>query len=134
MEIYNERMERIEAPDLTMGWLEEKVKTVYHAAKAAVEELWHYEIEAQYPNGGQDVRRVIDREGTAAQPAWEEEIPICVYHPYTEEELERIKSEAQAPSAQERLDRMEEAVAALSDRMGTMMKRITEILEMRGGA
>lgn len=66
MEIYNEQMELIENPDMTLGWLKPSTRTEHHEAVEGVEEVWHHEIIAQYPNGGMDVAKVIDIPGVEA--------------------------------------------------------------------
>lgn len=119
MEIYNEQMERIENPDLNLGWLEDTFRTVHHEAIEAVEEIWHYEVAAEYENGGKDVVRVVDVPGVEAKDAWDEEIPIQIYHPYTEEELAQREEEASRPS-------MESRVAALE----TENQQLKEALEL----
>lgn len=100
MEIYNEAMERIEKPDLTLGYLRPGTRAVHHSAVEGVTEVWHYETIAEYPNGGKDVRKVVDVPGVEAKAAWDEDIPIQIYVPYTKEErnkptqLDRIEAQA----------------------------------------
>lgn len=113
MEIYNEQMELIENPDLEMGWLEDSFRTVHHPATEAVTEVWHHEVIAEYPNGGKDVRKVIDVPGVEAQDAWDEEIPIQIYVPYTQEELDRMEEEKNKPTQEERIAALEEENAVL---------------------
>lgn len=103
-EIYNEQMERIENPDLTLGYLKSGTRAVHHDAVEGVTEVWHYETIAEYPNGGKDVRKVIDVPGVEAQAEWDEEIPIQIYVPYTQEELNRMEEERNKPT---QLDRIE---------------------------
>lgn len=91
----------IQNPDLTQGWLRSETEAVEHPAQEGVPELSHYETVAEYPSGGKDVRKVIDREGVPAQDAWTEQVPIQRYILYTAEELaaqeeERKKAEEQA--------------------------------------
>ena len=117
MEIYNEQMERIENPDPEKGWLEEAFRTVQHPATDAIPELWHHEVIAEYPNGGKDVIRVIDRAGVQAKDAWTENVPIQIYHPYTQEELEQREAQKNRPSIQEQLDGMREAIERLRVQM-----------------
>lgn len=112
MEIYNENMELIENPDLELGWLEDSFRTVHHEAVEAVEEKWHYEVVAEYENGGQDVERVIDVPGVEAREAWDEEIPIRIYHPYTQEELDAIEAEKNKPTQEERIAALEAQFAS----------------------
>lgn len=120
MEIYDERMEPVENPDLNLGWLEDSVRRVMHQAVPAVREVWHYETVAEYPNGGRDVARVIDVPGVPAREAWEESIPIQIYHPYTQEELEEIEAAKSRPTREERLQRMEEAMSRMTATLAQM--------------
>ena len=77
----------MESPDLSLGWLEDKTQTIHHDAVAGVEEVSHYETLAEYPNGGKDVKKIIDVPGVEAKDAWDEEEQVQVYHLYTAEEL-----------------------------------------------
>lgn len=63
----------ITAPNLENGRLvEEQIVKVHHAATEAVEEVFHYVVVAEYPNGGKDVEKVIDIPGVPAREAWDE--------------------------------------------------------------
>lgn len=125
MEIYNEQMELIENPDLELGWLEDSSRTVHHEAIEAVEEVWHYEVTAEYPNGGKDVARVIDVPGVEAQEAWNEEIPIQIYHPYTQEELDAIEAEKNKPTTDERIEALEKENAYLKETLEIILSGAT---------
>lgn len=118
MEIYNENMERIENPDLSLGYLKPSTRTEHHAAVKGVEEVWHYETIAEYPNGGKDVVKVIDVPGVEAKAAWDEEIPIQIYIPYTQEELDAMEAEKNKPTAEQRLAALEEQLAAAKILLG----------------
>ena len=107
MEIYNEAMELIENPDLMRGYLEDRTRTVHHDAVEGVTEVWHYEVIAEYLGGGKDVYKVIDVPGVQAQEAWDEKIPIQIYIPYTQEELDRMEAESSRPTQEERIKQME---------------------------
>lgn len=115
--IYNEAMELIENPDLTLGRLTPSTRTVHHDAIAGVEEVSHYEVISEYPNGGKDVAKVIDVAAVKARDAWDEEIPIQIYVPYTEEELTQMEAQraaqANAPTAQKNADAITEIQLAL---------------------
>lgn len=133
-EIYNENMELIENPDLFIGYLKNSVRTVQHYAVEGVQEVWHYETVAEYPNGGKDIRKVVDVPGVEAQAAWNEEIPIQIYVPYTQEELDRIEAERNKPTDAERISQLESEkklltaqVQALSDRNDFMEDCIAEM-------
>ena len=101
MKIIDESGAVIESPDLTLGYLTDSTEEVTHPAVEGVEELFHYETVAEYPNGGKDVQKIVDRPGVQAQEAWTEQVPIQKYIRYTAEELaaqeeERKKAEEQA--------------------------------------
>ena len=134
MEIYNENMELIENPDLTLGYLRPGTRAEHHEAVEGVTEVWHYETIAEYPNGGRDIRKVVDVPGVEAKPAWDEEIPIQIYVPYTQEELDRIEAERNKPTDAERISQLESEkklltarVQALSDRNDFMEDCIAEM-------
>ena len=110
----------MENPDLSLGWLEDKTQTIHHDAVAGVEEVSHYETIAEYPNGGKDVRKVVDVPGVAAQEAYDEEVEVQRYVLYTADELaaqEKARKEAeekaQLPTAEERLAALEAAMLDL---------------------
>jgi hypothetical protein len=60
---------------------------MHHEAIKAVEEVGHYEVVAEYPNGGKDVEWIVDTPGVEAKEAWDEYEDILRYIPYTETEL-----------------------------------------------
>lgn len=107
MEIYDEKMERIENPDLNLGYLKPGVRTMHHEAVEGVTEVCHYETVREYPNGGKDIRRVIDVPGVEEKAAWDEDIPIQIYVPYTQEELDRMEAERNKPTTEERIRQLE---------------------------
>lgn len=122
-EIYNEAMEPIENPDLSLGYLTDSTRTVHHEAVDGVEEQFHYVTIAEYENGGKDVEKVIDVLGVEAQPAWDEEIPIQIYHQYTKEELDRIEAERNRPT-------MDERIAQLESQNETLLECLLEMSEI----
>ena len=126
MEIYNERMERIENPDLSLGYLVPGTRTEHHAAVQGVAEQWHYETVAEYPNGGKDIRRVVDVPGVEAREAWDEEIAIQIYTPYTQEELDRMEAERNKPTTEERLAALEEENRQLKEALELLLSGATE--------
>ena len=116
MKIIDENGAALENPDLTLGWLRDETEAVEHPAQEGVPELSHYETVAEYPNGGKDVRKVIDREGVPAQDAWTEQVPIQRYILYTAEELaarKKAEQAAQLPTTEERLAALEAAMLDL---------------------
>lgn len=119
MQIFNIDGSVAENPDLSKGYVKQETQTVHHDAVAGVEELSHYETIAEYPNGGQDVAKVIDVAAVKAQDAWDEEITIQIYVPYTADELTEIeaqrKAQANAPTAQKNADAITEIQLALAE-------------------
>lgn len=110
MKIIDENGAAIETPDLTLGYLVYDTEPVEHPAVEGMEEVSHYETVAEYPNGGRDVRKVVDRPGVQAQEAWTEQVPIQKYIRYTAEEL--AVQEEERKKAEE-LEKLPETVAAL---------------------
>jgi hypothetical protein len=104
-------------PDLSRGYLKkDRIFVKHHEAIEGVDEQWHYEVIAQYPNGGKDVKRVIDVFRIEPKDAWDEYEDIQRYIEYTEEELENIKknSEEIQSTINQRLDKLEEMILKLS--------------------
>lgn len=90
MKVYNEEKTQILTEyDLTVGELIESTITVTTPEIEGVEEIGHYEILQEYPNGGKDVKWVVDVEGIEYQPAQTYEETILVYVKYTNEALEQ---------------------------------------------
>lgn len=127
LEIYNENMELIENPDLILGYLKDDVRVVHHDAVEAIEEVWHYETIAEYPNGGKDIQKVVDVEGVEAKEAWDEEIQIQIYIPYTQEELDAIEAERNKPTQEDRIAALEKENAELKERNAFIEDCIAEM-------
>ena len=97
----------LENPDLSLGYLrEEKILIAHHDAVEAVQEQWHYETIAEYPNGGKDVKKVVDVPGVEAKDAWDEYETVQRYVPYTEEELAAMEEARNKPTQQDDVDAM----------------------------
>lgn len=73
--------------DLEKGFLKDDVIETDVPEQPAVEEVWHYETVRVYKNGGRDVKKVIDVEGSPYVPAHVDIEHIGIYVPYTEREL-----------------------------------------------
>lgn len=121
MKIIDENGAALENPDLTQGWLHDETETVEHPAQAGVPELSHYETVAEYPNGGKDVRKVIDREGIPARDAWTEQVPIQRYIRYTAEELAAQEEERKKAEEREKLPERVDALETANDDIILMM-------------
>ena len=97
----------LESPDLSLGYLtEEEILISHHEAVEAAAEQWHYETIAEYPNGGKDVKKIVDVPGAEAQDAWDEYETIQRYVPYTEEELAAMEEARNKPTQQDDVDAM----------------------------
>lgn len=117
----------IQNPDLTQGRLRSETEAVEHPAQEGVPELSHYETVAEYPSGGKDVRKVIDREGVPAQDAWTEQVPIQRYILFTAEELAEQEAERKK---QEAKDKLPETVAALQKENEMLKQCLLEMSEI----
>lgn len=102
MRILNENGVELLNPDFSKGYcVEETIVIAHHPAVEAVEEVWHYEIIAEYPSGGKRMERVVDVYGVEAREAWDETEQILRWHNYTEEELAQIAEEENTPSLED---------------------------------
>ena len=110
MKILDETGAVVGNPDLTLGYLTDDTEEIIHPAVEGVEEQWHWETVTEYPNGGKDVQKIVDRPGVPARPAWTEQLPIKRYIRYTAEEL---AAQEEARKKQEAKDKLPETVAAL---------------------
>ena len=64
MRIFNEdKTVELNEYDERKGYLKHDVIKTDIPEQLAVEEKWHYEVIREYPNGGKDVKKVIDVEG-----------------------------------------------------------------------
>ena len=82
-------IENPESLDLELGHIEQAKETIHHDAVEEVKEQYHYETIAVYPNGGKDVKKVIDVEAVKPKEAYDEEVDIQKYILFTKEELEQ---------------------------------------------
>lgn len=62
MIIFNESGEVIVNPDLNLGYLKTAKKKITHYCVVDSEEEGHYDVVAEYPNGGKDLEWVVDKE------------------------------------------------------------------------
>lgn len=94
MRILDVEGNELECFDAAAGYLtEESIFKAHHKAEDSVKEEWHYEVVAEYPNGGKDVKRVIDKPGIEEKEAFDEYETILRFTPYTEKELAEIRIE-----------------------------------------
>lgn len=99
--------------NLKLGYLRpESIISIRHKAVEEVKEVGHYEVIAEYPNGGKDVIWVIDVPGIEAKEAWDEYEDIQRYVLYTEEELAARDAEKKAKEEEAKLNAQLRQVAA----------------------
>ena len=127
MKIIDENGAAIETPDLTLGYLVGGTEPVEHPAVEGVEEVSHYETVAEYPNGGRDVKKIIDVPGVPAQAAWTEQVPVQKYIRYTAEEL---AAQEEARKKQEAKDKLPETVAELQKENEMLKQCLLEMSEI----
>lgn len=88
MRILDEQGREIPFPGYRKGRLvPDRVLVRCHEAVPEQKEEFHYAVVKEYPGGGREVRRIIDRPAVPAKPAWEEFEEILRYVPYTPAEL-----------------------------------------------
>ena len=96
MKVYNQDKTQILTEyDLDKGHLENDIiLKEFLPAQEEIKEQGHYETIREYPNGGKDVKWVVDVEGHIARPETPVYEDIQVYIPYTEEEiLDQLRSQ-----------------------------------------
>lgn len=88
MRILDQNNNELKEVDYSKGHtVEEKIVIAHHEAQEGIEEQGHYETVAEYPNGGKDVKWVVDVEGVEAKEAYDEYEDILRFVPFTEKEL-----------------------------------------------
>lgn len=127
MKIIDENGAAIETPDLTLGYLVGGTEPVEHPAVEGVEEVSHYETVTEYPNGGKDVQKIVDRPGVQAQEEWVEQVPIQKYIRYTAEEL---AAQEEARKKQEAKEKLPETVEALQKENEMLKQCLLEMSEI----
>ena len=117
MRIVDVNNNEIQNPDLSIGYFKkDKIFVKHHEAIEKVDEQWHYEVVAEYPNGGRDVKKVIDVVGVEAKDAWDEYEDVKRYIKFTEEELDKINQEKlDKVTTSQRLDKIEEMISKLTE-------------------
>lgn len=114
MRVLDKNGEEVTNPNLEKGYVKlDRHFVKHHEAILAVEavaEQGHLEVETVYPNGGQDMKWVVDVpaiEAVEAKDAWDEYEDIYRYIEYTPEELEAIEAEQNKPTVEDRVTAIE---------------------------
>lgn len=91
MKIYNEDLTKeIQEQDIDYSkykLVDAKRFVRHHEAVAEVKEQFHYETIREYPNGGKDVKKVIDVEYVEPKEAYDEYEDVLKIEPLNETEL-----------------------------------------------
>ena len=91
MRVFNQnKTQELKDYDLNLGKLEQYKLITHINAVIGQEEQGHYETVREYPNGGKDVKWVVDVPGVEAVEEHDEVEDIYVYTPYTGVELTKI--------------------------------------------
>ena len=72
--------------------VEDKLFIKHHEAVAEVKEQFHYETIREYPNGGKDVKKVIDVEYVEPKEAYDEYEDVLKLEPLSAEELKQNRT------------------------------------------
>lgn len=122
MRILDVNGNEVQNPDLTLGYLKnDRIFVAHHDAVLPVKEEYHYETVKEYPNGGRDVKKVIDVEAVEGKDAWDEYEDIQRYTLYTPEEYEARNSQTSIPSSEERISVLENTVSELTNMIAGLM-------------
>lgn len=93
MTIYNEDLtEEIQKQNIDYSkykLVEAKRFVKHHEAVEEVKEKYHYETIKEYPNGGKDVKKVVDIEYVAPKEAYDEYEDVLKIEPLSAEELKQ---------------------------------------------
>ena len=88
MTVYNENFEELSSYDLDKGELISTKRVIHHEAEDYCAEVSHVERVRPITH-----IKVVDVPGHKAHPAYDEEVEVVVYKPYSEEELIRHRRE-----------------------------------------
>lgn len=119
MTVFDENDNPIPSFDPSLGRLiPDRLFVAHHPAVKPVEEVYHYEVIARYPNGGKDIVKVIDTPGVPLSEAWDEYEDILRFIPYTPEEFAEIEADRK-PS-------LEDQIAELKEALDLLLSGVTE--------
>mgnify|MGYP003313394110 CR=1 FL=1 len=88
MRIFDENDKEMQEYDPALGYVQEdRLLIKHHEAIEVVQEQGHYEVIAEYENGGKDVEWIVDVPAVEAKEAYDEYEDILRYTPFTAKEL-----------------------------------------------
>lgn len=105
MRIFNEaKTIELTEYDETRGYIKpDKLFIAHHPATEEVEEVGHYVTVKVFPNGGKEVKWVVDKPAAAACEEHDEYEDILVFIPYTEEELAKMAAQKEISELKQKL-------------------------------
>lgn len=116
MKIYNQdKTIELQNPDFSKGYLKQDILEIKKEAVQEVKEEFHYEVIKEYPNGGKDVKKVIDVKGVKAEPERIIIEEIQVYIPYTEEEIAKKNAQQEIDKLKMQLDKTDYITSKLTE-------------------
>lgn len=90
--VYNQnKTEILTNYDLSKGELKQDTLEIKHAEQLEIAGKGHYEIIKEYPNGGKDLKYIVEQEYKPAIKEYTEIKNILVYIPFSEEKLKKDK-------------------------------------------
>ena len=133
MRILDENGNEVLNPDFADGYyVEDQIVIAHHQAQEYIPEQFHYEVVAEYPNGGRDVEKVIDVPGQEAREAWDETEDILRWHPYSQEEIEARDRAYLIDELVGRVDTLTERMDNYEDNTLAEMHDMKDALEILG--
>jgi len=92
IKVYNEdKTEILENYDLEKGYLVDDILKIHEDAVKGQKEEGHYEVIAEYDNGGKDVVWVVDKPYIESKPEYNGELAIKIYIKYSDDELLKLQ-------------------------------------------
>lgn len=86
MKLFDVNGNPLETFDPEQGYVvEEQRIAVHHEAIPGRAEQGHYEVAREYPNGGRDLRFVVDVPGVKGAEPWDEYETVLVFHAFAPE-------------------------------------------------
>lgn len=123
MRILDENGVELEGYDETLGYATQEQRFVqHHDAVQAVVEQSHYEVVKRYPNGGADVRKVIDVPGVEPHEEWDEYEGVLIFHPYPIQPETPDEADEDVDNTPSQLDRIEAQVMYTALMTDTLME------------
>lgn len=130
MRTINEDGVEITEYDEELGYIvQERVVVQHHDEIVAVPEQFHYEVIKTYPNGGQDVKKVVDVPGVEHQDAFDEHEVVNRFIRYTESELaERQKKKEEEEEARRLIAEEAERAAKEQEELFFIVRSLPDML------